>query len=68
MAAVPCDRQYAKRVRVREREITRRIYMRVWPELYTVYTVGITAGDQRAHGGAKTLTSEFRKWGRAARN
>lgn len=34
MAAVPCDRQYAKRVRVREREITRRIYTRVWPGLY----------------------------------
>lgn len=67
MAAVPCDRQYAKRVRVREREITRRIYMRVWPELYTVYNLRtINALTEEGGGGggerAKTLTSEFRKW------
>lgn len=49
MVAVPRDRQYAKRVRVHEREITRRI--QVWPESYAVYTVRITADDQRAHGG-----------------
>lgn len=73
---LPCDKQYAKRVHVREREITRRTsklvlhtYVHTCMRACTrVYVCTYNPHDQRGRmqRGARTLTSEFRKWAQRA--